>query len=54
MRVMRNEGKPKEILCWYVDWSQVLQDNDQWRSVVNTVIFFSVLKMGNFYTHFTK
>jgi hypothetical protein len=55
MRIIRNEWNPKEIVCWYVDRTQVLQGNDQWRPVVNTVIFFLVLKkMGNFYTLFTK
>jgi len=55
MRIIRNEGNRKEIVCWYVEWTYVLQVNDQWRPVVNTTIFFLVLKkMGNFYTLFTK
>ena len=55
MRIIRNEGTRKEIVRWYMEWAQVLQGNDQWRPVLNTAIFFLVLKkMGNFYMLFTK
>jgi hypothetical protein len=41
----------REMGCEGVDWIHVVQDRDQWRAVVNTVMNLRVpYKAGNFLT----